>query len=152
MGAGIAMNFLNVGIPVTLLETSQELCEKARARVKGTYEMSSAFKKGKLTPAAVEQKMALFSTTSDYADLSEADMVIEAAFENMPLKKQIFEKLDAVCKPGAVLASNTSNLSVDELASCTKRPQDVVGMRTYLNFNHAALTIHQELIFCCLCE
>lgn len=129
MGTGIAINFMNVGIPVTLLETTDALCNSAKAKIKMTYEMSSAFKKGLLTAEAVDKKMSFLSTARDYSCLSDVDLVIEAVYENMPLKKKIFENLDAVCKPGTILASNTSNLSIDDLASCTKRPQDVVGMR-----------------------
>lgn len=129
MGTGIAMNFLNAGMPVTLMETSEALCESATARVKSTYEMSSAFKKGKLTKEDLDKKMSLFSTTVKVAGLADADLVIEAAFENMPLKKKIFQSLSEVCKPEAILASNTSNLSIDELASSTNNPTNVVGLR-----------------------
>jgi 3-hydroxyacyl-CoA dehydrogenase len=91
--------------------------------------MSSAFKKGQLSGEAVERRMGALTTSADYAALGGADLVVEAAFENMPLKRQIFARLDAACRPGALLASNTSNLSIDELAACTSRPQDVVGLR-----------------------
>lgn len=129
MGTGVAINFLNIGIPVTLLETSFAQCDISSAKVRQAYEMSSAFKTGKLTNEAVDKRMKLFSTTRDYSDLANLDLVIEAVYENMPVKKQIFGRLDKVCKPGAILASNTSNLSIDELASCTDRPEAVIGLR-----------------------
>jgi 3-hydroxyacyl-CoA dehydrogenase len=125
MGGGITMNFLNAGIPVTILETKPEALERGVATIRGNYE--GQVRKGKLKADKLEQRMALLSTTLDYADLKDADMVIEAVFEEMGVKEQVFRTLDEVMKPGAILASNTSTLDVDRIASFTKRPQDVIG-------------------------
>lgn len=125
MGGGIAMNFVNVGIPVTLLETKQEFLDKGLRVVRGNYERTA--KKGRLTDAQVEERMGLIIPTLDYADLGNVDMIIEAVFENMPIKKEVFAKLDEVAKPGCILASNTSTLDVDEIAAVTKRPEAVIG-------------------------
>ena len=125
MGGGIAMNFANVGIPVTLLEMKQEFLDKGLSVIRGNYERTA--KKGRLTNEQVEQRMALITPTLDYADLGSVDMVIEAVFENMPIKKEVFAKLDKVAKPGCILATNTSTLDVDEIASVTKRPESVIG-------------------------
>ncbi|MFC5499869.1 3-hydroxyacyl-CoA dehydrogenase NAD-binding domain-containing protein [Caenimonas terrae] len=129
MGGGIAMNFLNAGIPVKMLEMKQEALDKGIATIRKNYE--SQLKKGKLKQDKYDQRMALLSTTLDYADLKDADLVIEAVFEEMGVKQKVFEKLDEVMKPGAILASNTSTLDVDKIASFTKRPQDVVGMHFF---------------------
>jgi len=125
MGGGITMNFLNAGIPVTMLEMKPEALERGVATIRRNYE--SQVKKGKLKQDKYEARMALLSTTLDYADLKDADMVIEAVFEEMGVKEQVFKQLDAVMKPGAILASNTSTLDVDQIANFTKRPQDVIG-------------------------
>ncbi|MBQ0937297.1 3-hydroxyacyl-CoA dehydrogenase NAD-binding domain-containing protein [Ideonella paludis] len=125
MGGGIAMNFLNAGIPVVMLEQKQEALDRGVATIRKNYE--SQVKKGKLKQDKYEQRMALLSTTLSYADLADADMVIEAVFEDMAVKKAVFEQLDAVMKPGAILASNTSTLDVNQIANFTKRPQDVIG-------------------------
>jgi 3-hydroxyacyl-CoA dehydrogenase len=125
MGGGITMNFLNAGIPVVLLETKQEALDKGVATIRKNYENTA--KKGRMTAAQVEQRMAMVRPTLSYADLAQADIVVEAVFEDMDVKKQVFEKLDATMKPGAILASNTSTLDVDRIASFTKRPQDVIG-------------------------
>ncbi|MEO6623572.1 MAG: 3-hydroxyacyl-CoA dehydrogenase NAD-binding domain-containing protein [Burkholderiaceae bacterium] len=125
MGGGISMNFLNAGIPVKILEMKQEALDRGIATIRKNYE--SQVKRGKLTQDKYEQRMALLSTTLDYADLKDADMVIEAVFEEMGVKEGVFKKLDEVMKPGAILASNTSTLDVDKIASFTKRPQDVIG-------------------------
>jgi 3-hydroxyacyl-CoA dehydrogenase len=129
MGGGIAMNFLNAGIPVKMLEMKQEALDKGLATIRKNYE--SQLKKGKLKQDKYDQRMALLSTTLDYADLKDADLVIEAVFEEMGVKQKVFEKLDEVMKPGAILASNTSTLDVNKIASFTKRPQDVVGMHFF---------------------
>ncbi|PWC44774.1 3-hydroxyacyl-CoA dehydrogenase NAD-binding domain-containing protein [Azospirillum sp. TSO22-1] len=129
MGGGIAMCFANAGIPVLLLEVKQEALDKGVAGVRRNYEATA--KKGKLTAAEVEARMGLIRPTLDYADLKDADLVIEAVFENMAIKKQIFATLDRVCKPGAILATNTSTLDIDEIATATRRPQDVVGMHFF---------------------
>ena len=125
MGGGIAMNFANVGIPVSILETSQEFIDKGLAVVRGNYERSA--KRGRFTAEQVEERMDLITPTMDYTDLSDVDMVVEAVFENMEVKKEVFAKLDTVTKPECILASNTSTLDVDEIASVTKRPDKVIG-------------------------
>jgi len=129
MGGGIAMNFLNAGVPVKMLEMKQEALDRGIATIKKNYE--AQVKKGKLKQDKYEQRMALLSTTLEYADLKDADLVIEAVFEEIGVKQKVFEALDAVAKPGAILASNTSTLDVDKIASFTKRPQDVVGMHFF---------------------
>ncbi len=125
MGGGISMNFLNAGIPVKMLEMKQEALDRGIATIRKNYE--SQVKRGKLKQEKYEQRMALLSTTLDYADLKDADMVIEAVFEDMGVKETVFKKLDEVMKPGAILASNTSTLDMNRIASFTKRPQDVIG-------------------------
>ncbi|MBA4340552.1 MAG: 3-hydroxyacyl-CoA dehydrogenase [Methylibium sp.] len=129
MGGGISMNFLNAGIPVTILETKQEALDRGVATIKKNYE--AQVKKGKLKEDKYQQRMALLSTTLDYAALGDADLIIEAVFEEIGVKEAVFKQLDAVAKPGAILASNTSTLDVDKIASFTKRPQDVVGMHFF---------------------
>ncbi|MBN9203905.1 3-hydroxyacyl-CoA dehydrogenase NAD-binding domain-containing protein [Methylibium petroleiphilum] len=125
MGGGIAMNFLSAGLPVVMLETKQEALDRGVATIRRNYE--AQVKKGKLKAEHAEQRMGLLSTTLDYADLADADMVIEAVFEDLGVKEQVFRRLDAVMKPGAILASNTSTLDLNRIASFTKRPQDVIG-------------------------
>lgn len=129
MGGGISMNFLNAGIPVTILETKQEALDRGLATIRKNYE--GQVKKGKLTPEKLEQRMALLTPTLQYGDLKDCDLVIEAVFEEMGVKEQVFRTLDEVAKPGAILASNTSTLDVNRIASFTKRPQDVVGMHFF---------------------
>ncbi len=129
MGGGIAMNFANVGIPVRLLEAKQEALDHGLAIIRRNYENSA--KKGRISAEQVEERLALIEPTLDYDDLADVDLVIEAVFEDMTIKKQIFSRLDSVCKPGAILASNTSTLDIDEIASATQRPQDVVGMHFF---------------------
>jgi 3-hydroxyacyl-CoA dehydrogenase len=125
MGGGIAMNFVNAGIPVILLETKQEALDKGIATIRKNYE--NTMKKGKLTPEKFEQRVGLISGTLDYADIAQADIVVEAVFEDMGVKESVFKQLDAVMKPGAILASNTSTLDLNKIAGFTGRPQDVVG-------------------------
>ncbi|MBI5722021.1 MAG: enoyl-CoA hydratase/isomerase family protein [Burkholderiales bacterium] len=125
MGGGITMNFLNAGIPVTMLEMKAEALERGVATIRKNYE--AQVKKGKLKQDKLEQRMALLKTTLSYDDIKDADMVIEAVFEEMGVKEGVFRKLDEVMKPGAILASNTSTLDVDKIAAFTKRPQDVIG-------------------------
>ncbi len=129
MGAGIAMNFINAGIPVRLLELKPEALDRGLAQIRKTYEGS--IKRGKLGAGQLEQRMTLLQGTLDYADLADADLVIEAVFEDLSIKQQVFRTLDRVCKPGAILASNTSTLDVDRIAACTRRPQDVVGLHFF---------------------
>ncbi len=125
MGGGIAMNFANAGIPVLLLETRQDALDKGLATIRRNYE--NTLKKGKLTQDKFDQRVALIGGTLDYAAIADADIVIEAVFEDMGVKETVFRKLDEVMKQGAILASNTSTLDLDKIAAFTKRPQDVVG-------------------------
>ena len=125
MGGGIAMNFLNAGIPVVMLEMKQEALDRGVATIRKNYD--AQVKKGKLRQDKLDARMALLSTTLEYAAISDADMVIEAVFEEMGVKEKVFKQLDAVMKPGAILASNTSTLDVNAIAAFTKRPQDVIG-------------------------
>jgi 3-hydroxyacyl-CoA dehydrogenase len=129
MGGGISMNFLNAGVPVTILETKQEALDRGVATIRKNYE--AQVKKGKLKADKYEQRMALLSTTLSYSDIAQADLVIEAVFEEIGVKEAVFKQLDAVMKPGAILASNTSTLDVNRIASFTQRPQDVVGMHFF---------------------
>lgn len=129
MGGGIAMCFLNAGLPVVLLEMKQEAIDRGVGTIRKNYEAQVA--KGKLAQDKYEQRMSLLSTTLDYADIGQADMVIEAVFEDLGVKSQVFTKLDEVMKPGAILASNTSTLDVDKIAEVTKRPGDVVGLHFF---------------------
>jgi len=129
MGGGIAMNFLNAGIPVTLLEMKQEALERGIALVRKNYESQVA--RGKLSQQSYERRMALLASSLDYEAIRDADLVIEAVFEDIDVKREVFRKLDELMKPGAILASNTSTLDVDRIASFTKRPHDVVGMHFF---------------------
>ena len=129
MGGGITMNFLNAGIPVTLVEMTQEALDRGIGVVRRNYENTA--KKGRLTMEQVEQRMALITPALSYDALSGVDLVIEAVFEEMEIKKQVFAKLDTVMKPGAILATNTSYLDIDEIAAVTSRPQDVIGMHFF---------------------
>ena len=129
MGGGISMNFLNAGIPVKILEMKQEALDRGIGIIKKNYE--AQVKKGKLKQDKYDQRMSLLSTTLSYDDLKDCDLIIEAVFEEMGVKEQVFKKLDEVAKPGAILASNTSTLDVNKIASFTKRPQDVVGMHFF---------------------
>ncbi|MDH0865213.1 3-hydroxyacyl-CoA dehydrogenase NAD-binding domain-containing protein [Mitsuaria sp. GD03876] len=125
MGGGIAMNFLNAGIPVVILEMKQDALDRGVATIRKNYE--AQVKKGKLKEDRYAQRMALLDTTLNYADIGNADLVIEAVFEDIGVKEQVFKQLDEVMKPGAILASNTSTLDVDKIAAFTRRPQDVIG-------------------------
>ncbi|MCW5659409.1 MAG: enoyl-CoA hydratase/isomerase family protein [Burkholderiaceae bacterium] len=129
MGGGISMNFLNAGIPVTILEMKQEALERGVATIRKNYE--AQVKKGKLKTDKYDQRMALLKTTLSYDDIKDADLVIEAVFEDMGVKEKVFKKLDEVMKPGAILASNTSTLDVNRIAAFTQRPQDVIGMHFF---------------------
>ncbi len=129
MGGGISMNFLNAGIPVTMLEMKQDALDRGVATIRKNYE--AQVKKGKLKQDKYEQRMSLLTTTLSYDALKDADMVIEAVFEEIGVKEAVFKELDRVMKPGAILASNTSTLDVDKIASFTKRPQDVVGLHFF---------------------
>ncbi|HXN55924.1 MAG TPA: 3-hydroxyacyl-CoA dehydrogenase NAD-binding domain-containing protein [Myxococcales bacterium] len=125
MGGGIAMNFANAGIPVAVLEAKKEALDKGLATIRKNYEGSA--RKGKLTAAQVEERLSLIRPTMSYDDLASADIVVEAVFEDMAVKETVFRKLDQVMKKGAILATNTSTLDVDQIAAFTRRPQDVVG-------------------------
>jgi 3-hydroxyacyl-CoA dehydrogenase len=129
MGGGIAMNFANAGIPIKMLELNQEALDKGLNIVRKNYAATVA--KGRLTQEAMDKRMGLFTGVTSYDDIRDVDIVIEAVFEDMAVKKQVFEKLDKVCKPGAILASNTSTLDVNEIAAMTSRPQDVLGLHFF---------------------
>jgi 3-hydroxyacyl-CoA dehydrogenase len=129
MGGGISMNFLNAGIPVVMLEMKQDALDRGVATIRKNYE--AQVKKGKLKADKYEQRMALLTTTLSYDEIGSADLVIEAVFEEIGVKEKVFTELDRVMKPGAILASNTSTLDVDKIASFTKRPQDVVGLHFF---------------------
>jgi len=129
MGGGIAMNFANAGIAVILLELNQEALDRGIGICRKNYERSAA--RGRFTPEQVEHFMGLISGTTSYADLADADLAIEAVFEDPQIKYEVFRKLDAVCKPGAILASNTSYQDIDAIAAVTSRPQDVLGMHFF---------------------
>jgi 3-hydroxyacyl-CoA dehydrogenase len=129
MGGGIAMNFLNAGIPVVLLEMKQDALDRGIATIRKNYE--NTVKKGKLSAEKMEQRMALLTPSLSYDEIAGTDLVIEAVFEDISVKEQVFGKLDAVMKQGAILASNTSTLDMNRIASFTKRPQDVVGLHFF---------------------
>jgi 3-hydroxyacyl-CoA dehydrogenase len=126
MGGGIAMNFLNVGIPVTIVEVKQDALDRGLSVVRGNYARSRTAK-----PEETEARMSLLNGSLDMSALADCDLVIEAVFERMDIKKDIFAKLDAICKPGAILATNTSGLNIDEIASVTKRPEAVIGLHFF---------------------
>ena len=129
MGGGIAMNFANAGIPVTVVEVAQDALDRGLGVVRKNYEATAS--RGRLTMQDVEKRMGLISGTTDWSKIADADIVVEAVFEEMPIKKEVFAKIDGICKPGAVLATNTSTLDVDEIASATRRPDDVIGMHFF---------------------
>ena len=129
MGGGIAMNMVNVGIPVTLVETSQEALERGLGVIRGNYDNTA--RKGRLSEADVVQRMGLINGSLQLQELAQCDLVIEAVFENMEVKKDIFTRLDAIVKPGAILASNTSALDLNEIASATARPESVIGLHFF---------------------
>jgi len=129
MGGGIAMNFATVGIPVTIVETAQEALDRGLGVVRGNYQRSAD--KGRFPQEEVEARMDRFDGRLSIADLADCDLVIEAVFENMELKRKIFSELDRVMKPGAILATNTSALNIDEIAAMTERPQDVIGLHFF---------------------
>lgn len=129
MGGGIAMNFLNVGIPVTIVETKQEALDRGIAVIRRNYENSA--KKGRFPMEEVEKRMGLLKGTLDMNEVADSDLVIEAIFENMEIKKEVFAKLDAIVKQGAILATNTSALNIDEIATAVKRPEAVIGLHFF---------------------
>ena len=129
MGGGIAMNFANAGIAVVILEMKQEALDKGLGTIRKNYDNTA--KKGRITEAQVSERMALITPTLGYDAMRDVDLVIEAVFENMDVKQQVFKALDEVCKPGAILASNTSALNLNTIAGFTKRPQDVIGLHFF---------------------
>ena len=129
MGGGIAMNFVNAGIPVKVLELSQEAIDKGFGIIRKNYAATVA--KGRLSQAAMDQRMALLTGVTSYDELKDADIIVEAVFEEMGVKQEVFRKLDAVAKPGAILATNTSTLDIDVIAAATSRPQDVIGLHFF---------------------
>ena len=129
MGGGIAMNFANIGVPVTLVDISEESLEKGLGVVQKNYE--NTVKRGRLSEDKMATRMALISGTTNYQDIEDKDLVIEAVFENMDLKKKIFAEIDSICKPDAILATNTSTLDVNEIARATRRPEKVVGLHFF---------------------
>src|SRR4051794_31397248 len=129
MGGGISMNFLSVGIPVTIVEMGQEALDRGTGLMRKNYEASAA--KGKLTEEQVSKAMGLLTPTLDFSALADCDLIIEAVYENMDVKKEVFGRLDKIAKPGAILASNTSYLDLNEIAAATSRPADVVGMHFF---------------------
>jgi 3-hydroxyacyl-CoA dehydrogenase len=129
MGGGIAMNFANVGIPVKIIETKQEALDRGLSVIRKNYERTA--QRGGITQDDVEKRMKLISGSLDMTALKDVDLVIEAVFERMDIKKDVFAKLDAIAKPGAILATNTSGLNIDEIASATKRPEAVIGLHFF---------------------
>ena len=129
MGGGISMNFLSAGIPVTIVEMAQDALDRGTGVMRKNYEASAA--KGRMTGEQVEKAMGLLNPTLDFEALADCDLIIEAVFETMEIKKEVFGRLDKIAKPGAILASNTSYLNVDEIAASTSRPQDVVGLHFF---------------------
>ena len=125
MGGGITMNFVNVGIPVTVLEMNQEALDRGLEIIRTNY--ANTVKKGRLSQAQMDQRLSLITPTLSYGDIANTDIVIEAVFEEMDIKKEVFRKLDDIMKPDAILATNTSTLDVDEIAAVTKRPEMVIG-------------------------
>ena len=129
MGGGISMNFLSAGIPVTIVEMQQDALDRGTGVMRRNYEASAA--KGRMKPEQVDAAMGALTPTLNFDDLAECDLIIEAVYENMDVKKEIFTRLDGIAKQGAILASNTSYLDIDEIAACTARPQDVVGIHFF---------------------
>ncbi|MES2043273.1 MAG: 3-hydroxyacyl-CoA dehydrogenase NAD-binding domain-containing protein, partial [Pseudomonadota bacterium] len=129
MGGGISMNFLSAGIPVTIVEMAQEALDRGTGVIRKNYEASAA--KGRLKPEQVEAAMGALNPTLDFEALAECDLIIEAVYETMEIKKEVFGRLDKIAKPGAILASNTSYLNIDEIAASTSRPEDVLGMHFF---------------------
>lgn len=133
MGCGIAMNFLNANIPVTLVEVNQEGLDQGMDIIRTNYQ--DQVSKGRLSQEQMDHYLELLNGSTDYADISNVDLVIEAVFENMTIKKEVFQKLDAACKPGAILATNTSTLDINIIANSTNRPEDVIGLHFFAPAN-----------------
>ena len=155
MGGGIAMVFANAGIPVLLKETEQAALDRGIASIQKNY--ANSVKRGRFTQQFIDERLKLIRTTLEYGGFANVDMVIEAVFENMALKKEVFSELDRVCEPGAILASNTSSLNIDEIASATSRPQSVIGTHFFSPANVMRLleivrgaTTSKEVIATCM--
>jgi len=129
MGGGITMSFINAGLPVTLLETTQEALDRGLVNIRRNYQ--GALRKGTLTEASLGQRLALITPTLQYEPMRDVDLVVEAVFENLEVKRKVFERLDEIVKPGAILASNTSALNLDVIARFTQRPKDVIGLHFF---------------------
>ena len=129
MGGGISMNFLTAGVPVTIVETAQEALDRGLKIMRGNYQRSAD--RGRFPVEEVDLRMGRVTGELSMSALAECDLIIEAVFENMDLKKKVFAELDGIAKPGAILATNTSALNIDEIASATKRPQDVIGLHFF---------------------
>lgn len=129
MGGGISMNFLSAGVPVTIVEMAQDALDRGTGTIRKNYEATAA--KGRMTADQVEKAMGLLKPTLAFDDLAECDLIIEAVYESMDVKKDVFGRLDKIAKPGAILASNTSYLNIDEIAAATSRPQDVLGLHFF---------------------
>jgi 3-hydroxyacyl-CoA dehydrogenase len=129
MGGGITMSFINAGLPVTLLETTQEALDRGLVNIRRNYQ--GALRKGSLTEASLGQRLALITPTLQYEPLRDVDLVVEAVFENLEVKRKVFERLDEIVKRGAILASNTSALNLDVIARFTQRPKDVIGLHFF---------------------
>jgi 3-hydroxyacyl-CoA dehydrogenase len=129
MGGGISMNFLNAGIPVTIVETAQAALDRGLGVIRKNYERSAA--RGRFTMEEVEQRMGRLTPSLNLEDLADCDLIIEAVFENMQVKKDIFARLDQIAKPGAILATNTSALDINEIATATERPEAVIGLHFF---------------------
>jgi 3-hydroxyacyl-CoA dehydrogenase len=129
MGGGIAMNFANVGIPVKIVEVSKSILEKGLEKVRGLYQRSAD--KGRFSQEELEARMGLIQPCAELSELKSCDLIIEAAFEDIDIKKALFKRLDQIANKGAILATNTSGLDIDEIASVTKRPEDVIGLHFF---------------------
>ena len=141
MGTGIAMSFLNAKIPVNLVEVNENLLAQVRERIINTYKSSSAYKSKKLTDSDIDLLLKSLTLSTELTSLKDNDMVIEAVFENMAIKQQIFKQLGGICKSTAILASNTSCLDLDMIASVTKRPESVVGTRKCIHNDDVLIII-----------
>ena len=133
MGGGITMCFANAGIPVTVVEASKEALDRGIATIRRNYEATAS--KGRLSAADVDKRMGLIKPSLQFGDLATADVIVEAVFEDLDTKCQVFKRLDDVAKPGAILASNTSGLDIDKMAAMTRRPQDVIGAHFFAPAN-----------------
>jgi 3-hydroxyacyl-CoA dehydrogenase len=129
MGGGIAMNFANAGIPAIIIDVSEAVLQRGIAVVRENYE--NTVKRGRLSKSDMVDRMELISGTTDYNAIAESDLVIEAVFEDIDLKKKVFKKIDGICKPEAIIATNTSTLNIDQIAAVTKRPEKIIGLHFF---------------------